>query len=128
MQTGVYGRVNEVLPIPNLKDLQVRSYRQFLQLDRPASKREPGVGLEGILREIFPIASYDAAHTLEYLHYELKRPRYTSEECRRLRLSYGMPFNIRVRLRKAGEDAIEEDVYLGEIPKMIGGGEFIVNG
>ncbi len=128
MQTRVYGRVTEVLPVPNLRDLQVRSYRAFLQLDRPAQKRDPAVGLEAILREIFPVASYDGTHTLEYLHYELKRPRYAPAECRRLRLTYGMPFNIRVRLRRAGEDAIEEDVYLGEVPKMIGGGEFIVNG
>ncbi len=127
MQSRVYSRVTEVVPVPNLKDLQVRSYRRFLQLDRPPHKRE-AVGLEAILREIFPIESYDRRIVLEYLGYELGRPRYTADECRRLRLTYGMPFKIRVRLRKQGEEAIEEDVYLGELPKMIGGGEFIVNG
>jgi DNA-directed RNA polymerase subunit beta len=127
MQSRVYGRVTEIVPVPNLKDLQVKSYRRFLQLDRPAHKRE-NVGLEAILREIFPVESFDKAVALEYLGYELGRPRYSAEECRRLRLTFGMPFKIRVRLRKAGEEAIEEDVYLGEMPKMIGGGEFIVNG
>jgi DNA-directed RNA polymerase subunit beta len=127
MQSRVYGRVQEVVPVPNLRDLQVKSYRRFLQLDRPPRKRE-NIGLEAILREIFPIESFDRQLSIEYLGYELGRPRYTAEECRRLRLTFGLPFKIRVRLRKAGEEAIEEDVYLGELPKMVGGGEFIVNG
>ena len=108
MQTRVYGRVNEVVPVPNLKDLQVKSYKSFLQLDRTPQKRDKSVGLEQLLSEIFPIKSYDEKTTLSYLHYELKRPRYTAEECRRLRLSYGMPFHIRIRLVKDGEDAIED--------------------
>jgi len=128
MQTRVYGRVNEVLPVPNLKDLQVKSYKGFLQLDRTPQKRDKSVGLEALLHEVFPVKSYDEKTSLSYLHYELKRPRYAAEECRQLRLTYGMPFHIRVRLVKEGEEAIEEDVYLGEIPKMIGGGEFLVNG
>ncbi|HZN58547.1 MAG TPA: DNA-directed RNA polymerase subunit beta, partial [Planctomycetota bacterium] len=84
------------------------------------------VGLEAILREIFPIKSYDSKITLTYLGYELGRPRYSPEECRQLRLTYGMPFKIRVRLEK--EEPIEEEVYLGELPIMVGGGEFIING
>ncbi len=127
-QTRTYGRVNEVLPVPNLKDLQTKSYRRFLQLDRTPKKREAKVGLEAILREIFPIESYDKSLVLEYRGYELGRPHYTSDECRRLRRTYGMPFKVRVRLKRGGEESIEEDVYLGEVPKMIGGGEFIVNG
>jgi DNA-directed RNA polymerase beta subunit len=63
---------------------------------------------------------------LEYVGYELGRPRYTPDECRRLRLTYGAPFKVRVRLEK--DDGIEEEVYLGEIPLMLGGGEFIING
>ena len=64
--------------------------------------------------------------SLEYLGYELGAPRYSPDECRRLRLTYGAPFKIRVRLNK--EEPIEEEVYLGEFPIMIGGGEFIING
>ena len=64
--------------------------------------------------------------SLEYLGYELGAPRYTPDECRRLRLTYGAPFKIRVRLNK--EEPIEEEVYLGEFPIMLGGGEFIING
>jgi DNA-directed RNA polymerase subunit beta len=125
-KTRKFGKVTEVIPIPNLMALQVESYQRFLQEDVQPRERED-VGLEAILREIFPIESYDGQLALEYIEYELGKPRYTPEECRRLRLTYGTPFKIRVRLRRPTE-SIEEDVYLGEIPRMIGGGEFIING
>ena len=79
-----------------------------------------------MLREIFPIESYDKTIKLEYLRYELGKPRYTPEECRQLRLTYGKPFRVWLRLNK--EQPIEEEVYLGDIPIMLGGGEFIING
>ena len=121
-----FGRVREVMAPPNLMKLQVESYSRFLQPNLPPDEREP-MGLEGILSEIFPIESYDKSLSLEYLGYDLGRPRYSTDDCRKLRKTYGMPFKIRVRLVK-GSEAKEEDVYLGEIPMMIGGGEFIVNG
>jgi DNA-directed RNA polymerase subunit beta len=121
-----FGKVTEVMPPPNLMELQTASYERFLQIDVPEEERE-NIGLEAILREIFPIESYEGRNKLEYLGYELGRPRYSSDECRMLRLTYGMPFKIKVRLVR-GEEEVEETVYLGEIPKMIGGGEFIVNG
>ena len=63
---------------------------------------------------------------LEYVGYELGRPRYTIDECRKLRMTFGYPFKVRLRLVKP--EPIEEEVYLGEIPIMMGGGEFIING
>jgi DNA-directed RNA polymerase subunit beta len=120
-----YGRAQDAVSVPNLMELQIEAYNRFLQAETHYSDRE-NVGLEAILREIFPIKSYDGKITLNYIGYELGRPRYTQEECRQLRLTYGMPFKIRLRLEK--EEPIEEEVYLGEIPIMIGGGEFIVNG
>ncbi len=120
-----FGTVTEVLDVPNLVELQTRAYSDFLQADVPYSERR-NVGLEAILREIFPIKSFNGEISLEYVGYELGRPRYTPDECRRLRLTYGAPFKVRVRLDK--EDAVEEEVYLGEIPLMLGGGEFIING
>jgi DNA-directed RNA polymerase subunit beta len=125
-KTQTFGRVKEIVSVPNLMALQVDSYQRFLQEDLAPRERED-VGLESILREVFPIESYDGQLALEYLEYELGKPRYTPDECRRLRLTYGTPFKIRVRLRRPTE-SIEEDVYLGEIPRMIGGGEFIING
>jgi DNA-directed RNA polymerase subunit beta len=81
---------------------------------------------EALLREIFPIYSYDKTMCLEYVGYELGRPRYTIDECRKLRMTFGYPFKVRLRLVKP--EPVEEEVYLGEIPIMIGGGEFIING
>ena len=87
------------------------------------------MGLESLFREIFPIENYEKTMSLEYLYYELEKPRYTPMECRQLRLTYGYPLKICCRLRsKEGEDIAEQSIYIGEIPVMIGGGEFIING
>ncbi|MFM7845795.1 MAG: DNA-directed RNA polymerase subunit beta, partial [Planctomycetota bacterium] len=110
---------------PNLTDVQTRSYDRFLQLDVPPEKREDH-GLEGVLREIFPIESYDKTIRLDYVRYELCKPLYTPDECRQLRLTYGQPFKVVLRLNK--ETPVEEEVYLGDIPIMLGGGEFIIHG
>src|SRR5437868_692551 len=124
-QTRNFGRFGDAVEVPGLTDVQTRSYDRFLQLDVAAEKREP-IGLEGVLREIFPIESYDKTINLAYLHYELGKPRYTPDECRQLRLTYGRPFRVWLRLNK--EQPVQEEVYLGDMPIMIGGGEFIING
>src|SRR6266568_3407785 len=120
-----FGRFGDTVEVPNLTDIQLRSYERFLQLDIPPEKREQ-FGLEGVLREIFPIESYDKSLRLEYVKYQLDKPRYDPDECRQLRLTYGRPFRVWLRLIK--EQPIEEEVYLGDMPIMIGGGEFIING
>ncbi|MBM4000530.1 MAG: DNA-directed RNA polymerase subunit beta [Planctomycetes bacterium] len=112
--------------VPDLTQIQTASYRAFLQEGIDSEKRKD-VGLEGVLREIFPVESYDKQVVLEYARYELGKPRYTPDECRQLRLTYGRPFKIWLRLKKK-EESIEEEVYLGDIPIMLGGGEFIING
>jgi DNA-directed RNA polymerase subunit beta len=111
--------------LPDLTALQTISYAAFLQEDLD-SKNRKNQGLESVLREIFPISSYDGNTTLEYLYYELGKPRYTSQECRQLRLTYGRPLRIWLRLNR--EEPHEEEVYLGDLPIMMGGGEFIING
>jgi DNA-directed RNA polymerase subunit beta len=120
-----FGRFGDAVEVPNLTDVQTRSYDRFLQLDTPPDKRTP-TGLEGVLREIFPIESYDKSLSLQYIKYELGKPRYDPDECRQLRLTYGRPFRVWLRLNK--EQPVEEEVYLGDMPIMIGGGEFIING
>ncbi len=110
---------------PDLTEIQTRSYSEFLQHEVPLEKRKDQ-GIESVLREIFPVESYDKQLTLEYVRYELGKPRYTPEECRQLRLTYGRPFRVWLRLNK--EEPIEEEVYLGDMPIMLGGGEFIING
>jgi len=118
-------RVNSVDKVPPLTDIQLRSYERFLQYGIPLDKREQ-VGLEGVLREVFPIESYDKTTVLQFLRYELGKPRFGPDECRQLRLTYGRPFKVYLRL--AGEQTVEEEVYLGDMPIMLGGGEFIING
>src|SRR6266567_2490395 len=120
-----FGRFGDAVEVPPLTDIQTRSYERFLQLDIPLDKRTPS-GLEGVLREIFPIESYDKTLSLQYLKYELGKPRYGPDECRQLRLTYGRPFRVWLRLNK--EQPVEEEVYLGDMPIMLGGGEFIING
>ena len=116
------------MPIPNLIDVQIESYQRFLQKEVEPAKRK-NEGLEALLREVFPIESYDGNLRLEYVSYDLSEPRYTTDECRALRLTYGMPFRIQVRfVRKDKDEVMEDSIYLGEIPIMIGGGEFIING
>ncbi len=123
-----FGKIGELLPIPELTQIQTESYARFLQKDVPADKREDS-GLEGLLREVFPIESYDGNMALEYISYDLGKPRYTPDECRQLRLTYGMPFRVTVRLiRKDKDEQTEDAIYLGELPIMMGGGEFIING
>ncbi len=120
-----FGRFGDAEDVPPLTDVQTRSYQRFLQLDVPPTERTP-TGLEGVLREIFPIESYDKSLSLQYIKYELGKPRYGPDECRQLRLTYGRPFRVWLRLNK--EQPVEEEVYLGDMPIMIGGGEFIING
>src|SRR3989440_7737736 len=123
-----FSKRGDALPIPNLIDIQIESYQRFLQKEVEANKRKND-GLEALLREVFPIESYDGNLRLEYISYDLAEPRYTTDECRALRLTFGMPFRIQVRLiRKDKDEVMEDSIYLGEIPIMIGGGEFIING
>ena len=120
-----FGKIASEFELSDLTRIQTASYERFLQLDTPPRERKDQ-GLEEILREIFPVESYDGQYKLEYIKYELGKPRYSPTECRQLRLTYGRPFRVWLRLVK--EQPIEEEVYLGDLPIMLGGGEFIVNG
>src|SRR5438067_3841969 len=124
-QVRNFGRFGDAVDVPPLTDVQTKSYDRFLQLDTLPEKRTP-TGLEGVLRKIFPIESYDKTLSLQYIKYELGKPRYGPDECRQLRVTYGRPFRVWLRLNK--EQPVEEEVYLGDMPIMIGGGEFIING
>ncbi len=120
-----YGKIVDVIEMPDLIRTQTKSYAAFLQEDVLPNKRK-NRGLEAILRETFPINNYDETINLEYIKYEIGKPRYGPDECRKLKLIYGKPLRVWLRLNK--EEPVEEAVYLGEIPVMIGGGEFIING
>ena len=111
--------------VPNLTAVQKRSYDRFLQYESHLADRL-SEGLQCVLQETFPIESFDKTVSLEFLHYELGKPLYGPDECRQLRLTYGRPFKVRLRLNK--QEPMEQEVYLGEMPIMMGGGEFIING
>ncbi|AMV17901.1 DNA-directed RNA polymerase subunit beta [Planctomyces sp. SH-PL14] len=120
-----FGQIQGQFDLSDLTQIQTESYARFLQFEKRPDQRK-NQGLEEILREVFPVESYDGLHRLEYIRYELGKPRYTPTECRQLRLTYGRPFRVWLRLVK--EQPIEEEVYLGDMPIMLGGGEFIING
>ncbi|MHC4657580.1 MAG: DNA-directed RNA polymerase subunit beta [Planctomycetota bacterium] len=123
-----FGKGRHDVMVEDLVEIQKRGYQNFIQPDVAPNKRKP-CGLEGLFREVFPIQNYDKTKELEYLYYELEKPRYEPNECRQLRLTYGYPLKICCRLRtKDVEDVAEQTIYLGEMPVMIGGGEFIING
>jgi len=126
--TRNFGKIRDAVEISDLVAIQRNSYERFLQKDVAPTKRKC-IGLEVLFQETFPIESYDKKMLLEYLYYELEKPHYTPIQCRQLRLTYGYPLKIWCRLRsKEGEDLAEQAMYLGEMPVMIGGGEFVVNG
>ena len=116
----------EIIDLPNLIEIQLKSYREFLQADVLPHERQ-NVGLQEVFSEIFPIKSYDDKVILEYLSYSLGVPKYTPEEC----IRRGITFNVtlKVKFRLTDETGIkEEEVYMGTIPVMTEKGTFVVNG
>ncbi|MCH6551900.1 MAG: hypothetical protein IH804_07795, partial [Planctomycetes bacterium] len=87
-----FSKRGDAIPVPTLTEVQADAYQRFLQPDLAPDRRDPKLGLEALLQEVFPIKSYDGSMQLEYLSYDLDEPRYTPDECRELRLTYGMPF------------------------------------
>ncbi|MCX7703934.1 MAG: DNA-directed RNA polymerase subunit beta, partial [Planctomycetota bacterium] len=120
-------RYPEALSVGDLVSIQRKSYERFLQADVEPKKRR-NEGLESLFRETFPIESYDKSVRLEYLYYTLGKPMHSEYECHKLSLTYGRPLRARLRMVIEGGETKEEDVYIGDVPVMIGGGEFIING
>ncbi len=127
MDLSQFDKSASVYKIPKLNSLQEDSYKEFLQADVPASERSH-MGIERILSEVFPIKSHDGKITLEYVNYRIDPPVRTPQNCKDLGLTYGCPFRIRVRSQVENRDPVEEEIYVGEVPEMVGGGEFIING
>lgn len=116
----------EIIDLPNLIEVQIKSYNQFLQAEKFPEERD-NVGLQEVFTEIFPIKSYDEKTVLEYLSYSLGVPKYQPEECIRRGITYNV--TLKVRFRLTDETGIkEEEVYMGTIPVMTEKGTFIING
>ena len=121
-----FGKLREVIQPPNLIEIQITSYLDFLQKGIPEKQRKPQ-GLEAVFREVFPILSYDERLTLEYVSYNLGEPKNNELECLREGITYSVPLYVKLRLRE--EDFIkDEDIYMGEIPMVTERGSFIING
>jgi DNA-directed RNA polymerase subunit beta len=121
-----FGKLREVIQPPNLIEIQINSYLEFLQKGIPEKQRKPQ-GLEAVFREVFPIRSYDERLVLEYVSYNLGDPKNTEIECIREGITYSVPLYVKLRLRE--EDFIkDEDIYMGEIPMVTERGSFIING
>lgn len=123
-----FGKTADAVEVPDLVVVQRGSYDRFLQKGVSVKDRQC-TGLEGLFQEIFPIESYDKKMVLEYLSYELEKPHYTPTECKQLRITYAYPLKLHCRLKNSATgDVTEQAIYLGEMPVMVGGGEFIING
>jgi DNA-directed RNA polymerase subunit beta len=132
-----FSRISSPVEIPNLIELQRKSYEKFLQADVQPAKRE-NVGLQAVFKSVFPIEDFNRTASLEFESYTLERPKYDVGECRQRGMTFAAPLKITVRLvvydvdQEAGtrniRDIKEQEVYMGEIPLMTDAGSFIVNG
>ncbi|HKY37414.1 MAG TPA: DNA-directed RNA polymerase subunit beta, partial [Polyangiaceae bacterium] len=130
------GRVDSIVEIPNLIDIQKSSYDKFLQTDvSPRERKE--MGLEEVFRSVFPIKDFDGTSELVYVSYNLEKPKYDVDECRQRGMTFAAPIKVTTQLmvydtREGGErivrDIKEQEVYFGEIPLMTETGTFIING
>src|SRR6478609_1562029 len=121
-----FGKLREVIQPPNLIELQISSYLEFLQKDVAEKQRKP-YGLEAVFKEVFPINSYDERLTLEYVSYTIGEPKSSEIECLREGTTYAVPLYVKLRLRE--EDFIkDEEIFMGDIPMVTERGSFIING
>ncbi|MCM1036058.1 MAG: DNA-directed RNA polymerase subunit beta [Bacteroides sp.] len=127
-----FATVKNPLPYPDFLEVQLKSFRDFLQLDTPPEKRN-NEGLYKVFAENFPIADTRNNFVLEFLDYYIDPPRYTIEECLERGLTYSVPLKAKLKLYCTDPDhedfATEiQDVYLGQIPYMTEKGTFVING
>src|SRR5215468_3369769 len=121
-----FGKLKEVAEPPNLIEVQVNSYVEFLQKDIPASKRK-NTGLQTVFREVFPIESYDNKATLDFSHYDIGEPKLTALEAQREGQTFSAPLHVTFLLKEE-KGTKEEKVYMGELPLMTPQGTFVING
>src|SRR6476659_2915769 len=132
-----FGRIQPLIDMPNLIEIQKQSYAQFLQLDTEPDKRKD-VGLQAVFKSVFPIKDFNETASLEFVSYHLEKPKYDVDECHQRGMTYSAPIKVVVRLvvwdkdEETGAQSIrdvkEQEVYFGEIPLMTQNGTFIING
>ena len=127
-----FSTVKNPVPYPDFLDVQLKSFRDFLQLDTPPEKRKND-GLYKVFAENFPIQDTRNNFSLEFLDYYIDAPRYTIEECLERGLTYSVPLKAKLKLSCSDPDHVDfdttvQDVFLGPIPYMTDNGTFVING
>src|SRR4029434_7253745 len=132
-----FGRIKKIIDIPNLIEIQRRSYEEFLQRDMPPDQRKEQ-GLQAVFKSVFPIKDFNETASLEFVSYTLSEPKYDVDECHQRGMTYAAPLKVTVQLviwdvdPESGARSIknvkEQEVYFGEIPLMTQHGTFMVNG
>jgi DNA-directed RNA polymerase beta subunit len=132
-----YGKIREVLDMPNLIEVQKSSYDLFLN-SGDAELPTDGEGIMGVFQSVFPIKDFNETAVLEFVKYELEAPKYDVEECQQRDMTYSAPLKVTLRLivfdvdedtgAKSVKDIKEQDVFMGDMPLMTPNGTFIVNG
>src|SRR4030042_3367644 len=134
-----FGKIERIVDISNLIEMQKESYHRFLQKDLAPVERQD-YGLHGVFRSVFPIKDFSGACSLEFVDYSLGDPKYDVDECLQRGMTYEVPMKIRVRLvvyevgpaskshPQAIRDIKEQEIYFGTLPLMTEHGTFIING
>ena len=132
-----FGHIAEVARMPNLIEVQKRSYDLFLMVKEPEGGREDQ-GLEAVFRSVFPISDFSERASLEFVRYDFEPPKYDVEECQQRDMTYAAPLKVTIRLivfdineetgARSVKDIKEQDVYMGDMPFMTPNGTFVING
>ena len=132
-----FGKIREVLEMPNLIEVQKSSYDLFLNSgDQPQPL--DGEGIKCVFQSVFPIKDFHETSVLEFVDYELEEPKYDVEECQQRDMTYSAPLKVKLRLivfdidedtgARSVKDIKEQDVFMGDMPLMTPNGTFVVNG
>jgi DNA-directed RNA polymerase subunit beta len=130
-----FSKISEVLELPDMLEVQLRSFDDFLQNDVAPNKRA-AQGLQAVFNNIFPIIDNRETHILEFVEYYVEAPKYDEDECRERGVTFQAALKAKLRLSSREEtsetgsfdNTIESDVYLGNLPLMTTSGTFIING
>jgi len=132
-----FGVLTDTVEMPNLIDIQRSSYEQFLN-SKTFEGKVGTIGINDAIKSVFPVKDYAGRMNLKYISYKLDRPKYDVLECRQRGLTYSASLKVVFRLdvvnidqetgNQIGQDAREEEVYLGDIPLMTDKATFVING
>ena len=109
-----FGKIEKIIEIPNLIDIQKKSYEKFLQSNVPLNERED-IGLQGVFRSVFPIRDFNGTSELVFVGYTLERPKYDVDECRQRGMTFAAPIKVTIQLiiydvPQDGGDRIVRDI------------------